>query len=123
LPHLNWPIISGTMPTEKDLHEELNFLTEKISTLVWTLNVGTLATTWSPLVTNSMPDHVRFSVRNAFWVFLLCFLALASELGQYMAGYWQARSHRNEMENTGRKTFAYVKTDFRYRMRENCASS
>jgi hypothetical protein len=37
--------------------------------------------------------HVRFSVRNAFWVFLLCFLALASELGQYVAGYWQACSH------------------------------
>jgi hypothetical protein len=45
-----------------------------------------------------MPDHVRFSVRNAFLVFLLCFLALASELGQYVAGYWQACSHRNEME-------------------------
>jgi hypothetical protein len=57
------------MATKEKLLEELNYLTEKISSLVWTLNVGVLGTTWSLLIT-TVPENVRFSVRNAFWVFV-----------------------------------------------------
>jgi hypothetical protein len=53
------------MATKEDLLKELNYLTEKISSLVWTLNVGVLGTTWSLLIT-TVPENVRFSVRNAF---------------------------------------------------------
>ncbi len=35
----------NVMPNKADLLTELNWLTEKISSLVWTLNVGTLGTT------------------------------------------------------------------------------
>jgi hypothetical protein len=38
------------MATKEKLLEELNYLTEKISLLVWTLNVGVLGTTWSLLI-------------------------------------------------------------------------
>ena len=47
------------MPTKDDLLSELDWVTEKISSQVWTLNVGTLGTTWSLLIAD------RFSFRNS----------------------------------------------------------
>ena len=38
------------MQSKKALLTELDWLTEKISSQVWTLNLGTLATTWSLLI-------------------------------------------------------------------------
>jgi hypothetical protein len=52
------------MATKADLLSELNWITEKISSLVWTLNVGVLGTTWSLLITRS------FTFRNAIWIFI-----------------------------------------------------
>jgi hypothetical protein len=46
------------MPKKADLISELDWITNKISSQVWTLNLGTLGTTWSLLIAE------RFSIRN-----------------------------------------------------------
>jgi hypothetical protein len=47
------------MPTKAKLIEELDWLTDKISTQVWTLNLGTLATTWSLLIAAGSVEQLR----------------------------------------------------------------
>ena len=56
------------MASKSDLLNVLNFLSEKISTLVWTLNLGSLGLAWSLLITSSVAENVRFSTRNAIWI-------------------------------------------------------
>jgi hypothetical protein len=48
------------MASKDDLLKELNYLTEKISTLVWTLNLGALGLTWSLLITSGV-EGVRLA--------------------------------------------------------------
>ena len=48
------------MATKEDVLKELNWVTEKISSLVWTVNLSTLATTWSLLIGSaSIPTQYR----------------------------------------------------------------
>jgi hypothetical protein len=58
------------MATKEGLLKELDWVTEKISSQVWTPNLGTLATTWSLLIASGLPDNVRFTTRNAIWIFV-----------------------------------------------------
>jgi hypothetical protein len=97
------------MPTRKDLMSELDWLTEKISSLVWTLNVGTLGTTWSLLIAD------RFSTRNAIWIVVPCFLSILCELGQYLSAYILEEPILDKMEEDGRTEFQYPIAVKRYR--------
>jgi hypothetical protein len=45
------------MAVKENLLKDLDWVTEKISSQVWTLNLGTLGTTWSLLITTSVPDN------------------------------------------------------------------
>src|SRR5262249_24391872 len=101
------------MATKEDLLKELNYLTEKISSLVWTLNVGVLGTTWSLLIA-TVPEQYRFSVRNAFWVFVPSLLSILGELAQYLAGYLLAHRICEELEDKGEEKFEYPKKDWLY---------
>jgi hypothetical protein len=80
------------MRNKKDLVEELNWLTDKISSQVWTLNLGTLATTWSLLIAAGNVEKLRIGGANAIPIMGLCILAMLCELVQYLAGYVNARS-------------------------------
>jgi hypothetical protein len=104
------------MATKEKLLEELNYLTEKISSLVWTLNVGVLGTTWSLLIT-TVPENVRFSVRNAFWVFVPSLLSIVGELAQYLAGYLSAHRICEKLEQKGEEEFQYPKDRLYYARR------
>jgi hypothetical protein len=95
--------------------EELNFLTEKLSSLVWTLNVGALGITWTLLITD-VPVNFRFSVRNALWVFVPCLLSMLGEIVQYLAGYFSVREACKKIES-GAKDFQYDEGDFLHRAR------
>jgi hypothetical protein len=77
-------------PKEK-LIEDLDWLTDKISTQVWTLNLGTLATTWSLLIATRGSEQFIESA-DAIPIMALCILAMLCELGQYYAGYFNAKS-------------------------------
>jgi len=98
--------------TKNDLISELDWITNKISSLVWTLNVGALGTTWSLLIAN------RFTFRNAIWIFVPCILSILCEMGQYLCGYRLANRLLREMEREKRTEFEYPTADPLYKARD-----
>ena len=105
------------MVSKDDVGKELNHLTEKISTLVWTLNVGALGLAWSLLITSSVAANVRFSAPNAIWIFVPSIIALLCEFGQYLSGYRGARKLYDEMEEKNLEKSEYRKDDVWYKAR------
>ena len=100
------------MATKTELVEELNWITAKISSLVWTLNVGALGTTWSLLIAS------RFTFRNAVWIFVPSILSILCEMGQYLSGYGLARRIKDELEKNNRTEFEYPTNDLLYKARD-----
>jgi|SRR5262245_38594388 len=99
------------MATKADLLSELNWITEKISSLVWTLNVGVLGTTWSLLIARS------FTFRNAIWIFVPSILSIICEIGQYFSAYWLDHRLLAELERNNRTEFQYPTDDPLYNAR------
>jgi hypothetical protein len=95
------------MATKEKLLEELNWVTEKISAQIWALNLGTLGTTWSLLITTPLPNNVRFTARDALPVVVLCIVSLICELGQYLSAYFMQRQILTTMEKNGLTEFQY----------------
>jgi hypothetical protein len=106
------------MRNKKDLLEELNWLTDKISSQVWTLNLGTLATTWSLLIAAGNSDKLRIGSENAIPIMGICILAMLSELAQYLAGYANARTILRDLQSSGREEFEYDQSAPLYIMRK-----
>src|SRR5260370_22997707 len=75
--------------------EELDWLSDKISSQVWTLNLTFLTATWALLIGG--PEGVRFSARNALWVAVPCILSLACQMAQYLCGFVLAESLLRQM--------------------------
>jgi len=107
------------MATKESLLGDLARVTEKISSQVWTLNLGTLATTWSLLIASGLPENIRFTTRNAIWVFVPCLLSLLCEMGQYLSAYYLDRKLLFEMERDHRTEFHYRKDDILWKARES----
>jgi hypothetical protein len=105
------------MPTKDELVKELNWLTEKISSQVWTLNFGTLATTWSLLIAGRSGEKLIES-GDAIPIILLCIVAMLCELGQYYAGYINALSIKEELKKSGEEEFDYDERAPLYILRE-----
>jgi hypothetical protein len=107
------------MATKESLLEDLRRVTEKISSQVWTLNLGTLGTTWSLLIASGLPENIRFTTRNAIWVFVPSLLSLLCEMGQYLSAYFLDRKLLFQMERENRTEFHYRKDDILWRARES----
>ena len=60
------------MRNKETLLEELDWLADKISSQVWTLNLGTLATTWSLLIAAGSVEKLRIGSANAIPIMGLC---------------------------------------------------
>jgi hypothetical protein len=109
------------MQNKGTLLTELDWLTDKISSQVWTLNIGTLGTTWSLLIAEStIPDNLRLSKTSALPIIILCVLAMTSELVQYLVAYANSRFLLHALEKSGRMEFEYDRTALLYRLRGWC---
>jgi len=109
------------MPHKDDLLEELDWISDKISSQIWTLNLGILGTTWSLLVTStSISEAFRFRTSDALPLISLCILALVAQMLQYLSGYITARQNLQRLELQRSDEFKYDKTGFFYRLREWC---
>jgi hypothetical protein len=100
------------MPSKETLLKDLDWVTEKISTQIWVLNLGTLGTTWSLLITATIPDRFKLTFVQARWVFLFCFLALLCELGQYLSSYMMYRRILSQMEQSRVNEFQFDRNSF-----------
>lgn len=105
------------MATKETLLKELDWVTEKISSQVWTLNLGTLGTTWSLLITAAVPDKLKLTIADARWIFGLSLVALLCEMGQYLSSYRMYRSVLRELERAGAAEFQYDTGSIAYRLR------
>lgn len=101
------------------IDEELDWTTDKISSRVWTLNLGTLATTWSLLIAAGSSDKLIGNA-NALPIMSLCILAMLFDLGQYCAAYWNARSIEKGLKGSDRDEYEYDKSAFLYKLRVAC---
>ena len=106
------------MQTKEKLVEQLDWLTDKISSQVWTLNLGTLATTWSLLIASGSVEKLRIGPANAIFIMALCIVAMLFELGQYFAGYRNALSILDRLESSGQTEFEYDKSAPLYVLRK-----
>jgi hypothetical protein len=102
------------------LVEELDWLTDKISSQVWTLTLGTLATTWSLLIAAGNVEKLRIGSANAIPIMFLCIVAMLCELGKYLAGCFNARSILDRLERSGQAEFDYDKSAPLYILRKLC---
>jgi hypothetical protein len=84
---------------------------------VWTLNLGTLATTWSLLIA---AGKVRIEATDAIPIIGLCIFAMLCELAQYIAGYANALRILKGLQNSGRTEFEFDKSAPLYILRETC---
>jgi hypothetical protein len=92
------------MIKKEKIIDDLNWITEKISSLVWYINLGTLGTTWSSVIGTSKYDAFRITFFEARWIFILCLSALLCEMGQYISAYFDAAGVLNRMEAEKRQT-------------------
>jgi hypothetical protein len=107
------------MRSKDKLLEDLDWLTDKISSAVWKLSVGTLGTTWSLLIASgSIPERLRFGNREAYPILLLCILAMMFDMIQYLAAYRDADRIRRRIEASRLTEFEYDESTFLYKLRK-----
>jgi hypothetical protein len=107
------------MRSKDKLLEDLNWLTDKISSEAWKLNIGTLGTTWSLLIASgSIPERLRFGNREAYPILLLCILAMMFDMIQYLAAYRDADRIRRRIEASRLTEFEYDESTFLYKLRK-----
>ena len=106
------------MATKEDVLKELNWVTEKISSLVWTVNLSTLATTWSLLIGSaSIPTQYRLQRGEAEPILLCSLLALICEMSQFVAAYVNNRQALHIIERDHVEDFRYNPKAWSYRLR------
>ena len=97
------------MATKEDVLKELNWFTEKISSLVWTVNLSTLGTTWSLLIGSaSIPTQYRLQRGEAEPILLCSLLALICEMSQFVAAYVNNRQALHIIERDHVEDFRYI---------------
>jgi hypothetical protein len=95
------------MARKEKLLEDLNWITDKISSQIWILNLGTLGTTWSLLVVGTPANPVKITFIEARWIFLFCFSALMCEMAQHLSAYCMSKNILDRIEARGQNTFEF----------------
>ena len=106
------------MATKAQIIGDLNWTTEKLSSLIWYINIGTLGTAWSAVISTAKDDAFKVTFYEARWIFALCLVALLFELGQYISAYFQTKSVLDLMEAHKSETSTYDKSSLLYKVRK-----
>src|ERR1043165_5097433 len=95
------------MAPKDDLLKELSWVTDKISTLLWTINLSTLGTTWTLLLgAPSVPDKLKLPSGAAIPILACCIASMVCELGQYLAAYYNNVRALRALEEIDASNFA-----------------
>jgi hypothetical protein len=105
------------MATDKDIRDECDYHTEKISAAVWIVNLGVLGIAWT-MLNSSSPRIPALSPTEVLSIFIFCVLGMASHLSQHWVAYQYAKSILRRMEKEGLEEFQYDKKASLYRWRE-----
>jgi len=74
------------MPDSKQLREELDWVTAKLSSQTWILNLGLLGTTWSLIM--SVHSQARLTFAEARPTLVACIIGLTFDVIQYLSAFW-----------------------------------
>ena len=106
------------MAPKDDLLKELSWVTDKISTLLWTINLSTLGTTWTLLLgAPSVPDKLKLPSGAAIPILACCIASMVCELGQYLAAYYNNVRALRALEEIDASNFVYDTRAISYRLR------
>ncbi len=106
------------MPDKKELIEELNWVSERVSNRVWTVSAGILATaitfTFEGAASAGEPflSPKELAVPMAF-----ALLAMAADFIQYLSGYWLAYKSWTEFELSDDGEVKFRTNDWRFRLK------
>lgn len=100
--------------TEKDVLENVRWLSDRISTQVRVVAAGILALAWGLIV---QPQPVLWIDRRQLLVTaMLALLVFVVDLAQYVAGYMNAQRYLRRLER-GEKVAGYNTKDWGHRLR------
>jgi len=107
------------MPTIKDIVEELQWVSERISSQVRTLGVGLIAITWGllisqPQIAGPIPDSVK---KHLLIVGVLALGAMVCDFFQYICAYRNTKALLSKMEDKGLDKADYDYSARTYRLR------
>jgi hypothetical protein len=97
------------MRTVKEVVEELQWVSDRISTQVRTLGVGLIAITWGlliaqPQIAGPLPDWIE---KHLLIVGILALGAMVCDFMQYICAYWNTKGLLDHMEREGLKEAEY----------------
>lgn len=81
--------------TTQETLQELQWLSDRISTQVRIIALGILATAWALLV--NPPAAIAINPRGLLWAMLFSILIAIADLAQYLAGYLNTRRHHRRL--------------------------
>ena len=107
------------MPTVKDIVEELQWISDRISTQVRTLGVGLIAVTWGlliaqPQIAGPMPEWIK---KHLLISGVLALSAMVCDFLQYICAYWNSKALLSDMEAKKLQEAKYDYTALSYRSR------
>jgi hypothetical protein len=105
--------------TTKEVHEELRFISDRISTQVRSLALAAIALVWAFLVGGSEAPALAGALgRGALLATaVLAIAALAADYLQYFFGYVDSERVRRQAEAAGAREVEYSYTALTYRLR------
>ncbi len=107
------------MPPKAQIVEDLNWITDRLSTQVRTVALGVLALAWGLLLGDK--DPTKTDVLHLKWHLMgiggTCVLVLVLDYLQYVAGYAETHGLLNEVEAEKKDTGQYDKKKLAYRLR------
>ena len=107
------------MPTKKEIIEDLNFLTELISTRVRTISAGILVFCWVLIFESIFKkgSTTIISVNLLLVPVSLAILTLVADFAQYWLGYLVTNRAFKEMEEKDKENINFDCTALAYRLR------
>ena len=112
-------VMTLELPIQR-VYDDLDFVTDRISTQVRTIALGVLALAWLFLAGGKETPALGLqqSVRSLLGVAALAVGALLCDYLQYVAGYLAANSVRQRAETAKKATALYNYRDVRYGLRK-----
>ncbi len=108
------------MPPKKDILEELQFLSDRISTQVRTLALGVLALTWGLLIGESdvAKDIASQMKSQLLMIGGLSVLVMFADFLQYVFGYINTNDVLKRVEKSNLQEAKFDTSSFSYRLRK-----
>jgi hypothetical protein len=110
------------MPTKKELCDDLDFMSDRLSTQTRTIALGLLAATWALLLSESPSAKTVASSLSIHLLLIgdVCVIALLIDYFHYVSGYFVDYELLKRMEANKLDSAQFEKSDLLYKLRKYC---